>query len=221
MNPLPGTNAIEAAGLEKGYGGVPVLWELDLSLEWGEFLVLLGDNGAGKTTLLRLLAGQMRPDRGRVAIAGCDLRRQAEAARRQTGVVSHSGFLYEDLTCRENLALYGRLYGVSGLKARIEQTLAQVGLSRRGDRRVRSLSHGMQKRLAIARAILHQPSLLLLDEPESGLDRNSVAALASLLREWTAAGRSVVMTTHNASLGREWASRVAALSGGRLHFMAD
>jgi heme exporter protein A len=133
------------------------------------------------------------------------------------GVVAHSGYLYDDLTCRENLAFYGRLYGVENLAEGVADALERVRLTRRADRRVRSLSHGMQKRLAIARAILHHPSLLLLDEPESGLDRQSVAALADLLQEWTTSGRSVVMTTHNVDLGLAWASRSAVMQNGRLN----
>ena len=211
-------NAVEVQGLEKGFGAAPVLWDLDLTVGWGEFLTIFGANGAGKTTLLRILSGQTRPDGGAVRIAGFDLRRQSEAARRRVGVVSHNGFLYDDLTCRENLSFYGRLYAVANLKERVAEVLERVGLSRRADRRVRSLSHGMQKRLSIARAILHQPSLLLLDEPESGLDRDSVSALAALLQEWTAAGRSVVMTTHNVDLGLAWGHRAATLSGGKLDF---
>ena len=215
--PSGAANAIEVAGLRKGYGDLPVLWDLDLSLGWGEFLALFGANGSGKTTLLRTLAGQARPDEGSVRIAGYDLRRRPAAARRQVGVVAHSGYLYDDLTCRENLAFYGRLYAVEDLPQRVAEALERVGLSRRADRRVRSLSHGMQKRLAIARAILHRPSLLLLDEPESGLDRQSVAALADLLREWTASGRSVVMTTHNVDLGLAWATTAAVMSNGKLN----
>lgn len=215
-NPTGVANAIEVNGLRKGYGDLPVLWDLDLSLGWGEFLALFGANGSGKTTLLRTLAGQARPDEGSVRIAGYDLRRRPSAARRQVGVVAHSGYLYDDLTCRENLAFYGRLYAVQNTGERISEVLNRVGLSRRADRRVRSLSHGMQKRLAIARAILHRPSLLLLDEPESGLDRESVAALAALLGEWTASGRSVVMTTHNIDLGLAWATRAAVMSNGKL-----
>ena len=210
--------AIEVAGLQKGYGDLPVLWDLDFSLDWGEFLVLFGANGSGKTTLLRVLAGQAKPDEGTVRIAGYDLRRRPTAARRQVGVVSHSGFLYDDLTCRENLTFYGRLYAVDNLKNRVADVLGRVGLTQRADRRVRNLSHGMQKRLAIARAILHRPSLLLMDEPESGLDRESVAALADLLREWTGSGRAVVMTTHNVDLGLAWGNKVAVLSHGRLDF---
>lgn len=208
--------ALAAAGLEKGFGGGPVLGNLDLTVAWGEFLVIFGANGSGKTTLLRILSGQTRPDGGSVQIAGFDLRRQGAAARRRVGVVSHRGLLYDDLTGRENLTFYGRLYALSDLPNRVSEVLARVGMSQRADRRVRSLSHGMQKRLSIARALLHRPPLLLLDEPESGLDRDSVAALADILREWTAAGRSVVMTTHNAALGLAWGSRAAALTNGKL-----
>ncbi len=219
-SPAGAGKAIEVSGLRKGYGDLPVLWDLDLSLSWGEFLVLFGANGSGKTTLLRILAGQARPDEGSVRIAGHDLRRRPAATRRQVGVVAHSGYLYDELTCRENLAFYGRLYAVEDLEDRVADVLQRVGLSRRADRRVRSLSHGMQKRLAIARAILHRPSLLLLDEPESGLDRASVAALADLLQEWTASGRSVVMTTHNVDLGRAWATRAGVMSNGRVDLEA-
>ena len=162
------SQAIEVSALQKGYGDLPVLWDLDFSLGWGEFLVLFGANGSGKTTLLRVLGGQARPDEGTVRIAGYDLRRRPAAARRQVGVVAHSGFLYDDLSCRENLTFYGRLYGVENLKERVAEVLERVGLTHRADRRVRNLSHGMQKRVAIARAILHQPSLLLLDEPSRG-----------------------------------------------------
>ena len=208
--------ALAAAGLEKGFGGGPVLWNLDLTVAWGEFLVIFGANGSGKTTLLRILSGQTRPDGGSVEIAGFDLRRQGAAARRRVGVVFHRGLLYDDLTGRENLTFYGRLYALPDLPNRVSEVLARVGMSQRADRRVRSLSHGMQKRLSIARALLHRPPLLLLDEPESGLDRDSVAALADILREWTAAGRAVVMTTHNADLGLAWGSRAAALTNGKL-----
>ena len=113
---------------------------------------------------------------------------------------------------------YGRLFGVSDPQKRAQAVLSRVGLKLRADHRVRTLSHGMQKRLSIARAILHQPTLLLLDEPEAGLDRGSVTMLNDLLEEWTEAGRTVVMTTHNIELGLTWADRVAVLSDGKLHF---
>ena len=208
--------ALAAAGLHKEFGAGPVLADLDLSIGWGELLVIFGANGSGKTTLLRILSGQTRPDAGSVRLAGFDLRHQGAAARRQVGVVAHRSLLYDDLTGRENLTFYGRLYALPDLPGRVAEVLERVGMTRRADRRVRSLSHGMQKRLAIARALLHHPPLLLLDEPESGLDAAAVAALASILREWTDDGRAVAMTTHNAALGLDWGSRAATLAGGRL-----
>lgn len=210
--------AIRVVGLNKSYGDWPVLQDLNLSVGWGEFVVLLGANGTGKTTLLRILSTQARPESGTVNVAGYDCVRRADSVRRRIGVVGHSGFLYEDLTCRENLLFYGRLFRIDHIPARVGAVLSRVGLTRRADHRVKTLSHGLQKRLAIARAILHQPQVLLLDEPEGGLDQESVAMLGSLLREWTQTGRTVVMTTHNVELGLSWAHRVAVLSRGGLRF---
>jgi heme exporter protein A len=212
------SDSIRVEGLHKSFGDWPVLWDLDLTVRWGEFLVLFGANGSGKTTLLRILSTQARPEAGTVLVAGYHHRRQAQAIRRNIGVVGHHSFLYEDLTCRENLMFYGRLFGVKDIQQRIEPVLSTVGLSRCAEQRVRTLSHGMQKRLAIARAILHQPAILLLDEPEGGLDREAVGMLNHLLEEWTGMGRTVIMTTHNLELGLSWADRVAVLSGGKLHF---
>ena len=214
----PVDDAIRVSGLQKSFDDWPVLWDLDMTVVWGEFLVLVGANGSGKTTLLRLLSIQARPDAGAIFVAGYDQRRQPEAIRRRLGVVGHRHLLYEGLTCRENLVFYGRLFGVRDPQERALAVLSRVGLESRAEHRVRSLSNGMQKRLSIARAILHQPRLLLLDEPEAGLDRESVAMLNGLLEEWTEAGCTVVMTTHNLELGLAWANRVALLSGGKLHF---
>ena len=211
-------NAIEVEGLEKGFGEWPVLWGLDLTVGWGEFLALLGANGVGKSTLLRILSTQARTDAGAVLVSGYDLRRRPQAVRRRVGVIGHQTFLYDDLTCRENLVYYGRLFGLKEPGRWAGEALSRLGLSQRADQRVRTLSHGMQKRVAIARAILHQPPVLLLDEPETGLDRGSVAVLKALLDEWTASGRTVVMTTHNVELGFSWSDRVGVLSRGRAHF---
>ena len=210
--------AIRVEGLQKSFGDEPVLWDLDLEVQWGEFLVLLGANGTGKTTLLRLLSTQSRPEAGQILIAGYDQRRQPRAIRRHIGVVGHLSYLYEDLTCRENLEFYGRLYQVKELSRQLERVLDRVGLTQRAHQRVRTLSHGMRQRLALARAILHQPSILLLDEPEGGLDRQSVDMLRQLTAEWTAAGGAIVMTTHNEELGRSWAHRVGVLAQGKVHF---
>jgi heme ABC exporter ATP-binding subunit CcmA len=209
---------VQARSLEKSFGEWPVLWDLDLSVPWGETLVLFGANGAGKTTLLRILATHMRADYGSVAVAGYNLRTRPEKARRRIGVVGHRSLLYDDLTCRENLVYYGRLFGLKDHGKRVDDVLEKVRLSSRADHRVRTLSNGMQKRAAIARAILHEPDVLLLDEPEAGLDRESVSILGALLAEWTDTGRSVVMTTHDLDLGLDWAHRAGVLRGGKVNF---
>ena len=212
--------AIVVEGLEKSYREWPVLWNLDLTVPWGETLALFGANGAGKTTLLRILSTSARADAGSVRIAGRDLRRQTGEARRRIGVVGHRSFLYEDLTTWENLNYYARLYGLSDREARVADALERVGLAGRAGHRVRTLSNGMQKRAAIARAILHQPDVLLLDEPEAGLDRDSRRMLGDLLAEWTAGGRSAALTTHDIDLGLAWGHRAAVLTGGKLAFPA-
>ena len=217
---FPDGDAIRVEGLEKSFGEWPVLWDLDLTLPWGELLALFGANGVGKTTLLRILSTQAKPDAGTIQVAGHSQKRSPEAVRRRVGVVGHQTFLYDDLTCRENLVYYGRLYGLEDCGVRADEALSRLGLAHRADRRVRTLSNGMQKRLAIARAVLHQPLVLLLDEPATGLDRESVGMLRSLLEEWTETGRSVVMTTHDLELGLSWAHKAGILSGGRIHFPA-
>ena len=208
--------AIAAAGIRKDYGDRAALRGVDLSIGWGEIAVLFGANGAGKTTLLRILAGLTRADDGTVHLAGRPMHRRGGRARRLVGFAGHQTLLYNDLTCRENLEFYAKLYGISGAKDRIEQVLAQMNLSDRANRRVRTLSHGMQKRLSMARAILHQPVVLLLDEPESGLDAESVATLGDLLRDWAGSGRTALLTTHSADVGLAWADRTLTLSNGRI-----
>lgn len=232
-----GSTAIAAVGLRKDYGDRRVLRSVDLFVPWGETSVLFGPNGAGKTTLLRILAGLARPDAGDVQIAGLRMRRSGGRARTLVGFVGHQTLLYSDLTCRENLRFYAKLYAVdrlpgrvnrlsdrvdrrSGsvdfLSGRVDQVLEQLNLVDRADRRVRTLSHGMQKRLSVARAILHEPAVLLLDEPESGLDTDSVAALGDLLKDWSASGKSALLTTHSSEIGEAWADRVLTLERGRL-----
>ena len=214
----PSTEAVQARSLEKSFGEWPVLWDLDLSVPWGQTLVLFGANGVGKTTLLRILATHVRADHGSVTVAGYNLSTRPEEVRRRIGVVGHRSLLYDDLTCRENLIYYGRLFGLKNHKSRVDEVLKMVRLSDRSDHRVRTLSNGMQKRAAIARAILHQPDVLLLDEPEAGLDQESVSILGTLLADWTGSGRSVIMTTHDLDLGLSWAQRAGVLKGGKINF---
>lgn len=214
--PSPPPPAIQVAGLGKDYGDRRVLYGLDLRLEWGEIAALFGANGAGKTTLLRILAGLARPDAGRIVIAGRPLSRRNDAARRLVGFAGHETMLYSDLTGAENLAFYARLYGIRQPTGRIREVLERVGLADRANRRVRTYSHGMRQRMSLARAILHSPSVLLLDEPESGLDAAGVAMLGELLRDWAAGGKSALLTTHNAGVGQAWAQRILTLSGGKI-----
>ena len=215
-----GVAAISAAGVRKDYGDRAVLRGIDFSVGWGEIAVLFGANGAGKTTLLRILAGLARPDAGSVHIADRPMGRTGGSARRIAGFAGHQTMLYNDLTCRENLDFYCKLYGVADPKHRIARVLEQLNLSDRAHRRIRTLSHGMQKRLSIARAILHQPAVLLLDEPESGLDTASASALGEFLRQWAAGGKSALLTTHNAEIGLAWAGRALALAGGQVAYDA-
>ena len=214
-------SAIAVRGLEKSYGDVPVLWGLDLTVLWEEMVALLGANGVGKSTLLRILSTQTRPDAGNADVAGLDVRRQASAVRRNIGVLAHSSFLYDDLTCLENLTYYARLFNLSNPQQRALDTLAMLGLSDRAHQRARSLSHGLQKRVAIARAILHRPRILLLDEPESGLDTGAIAGLRETLKDWTVSGGAVLMTTHNAAIATSWADRVGVLANGKVQFPDD
>ena len=205
---------IEVRGLVKAFGLRPVLRGLDFKVAEGEFVSVVGPNGAGKTTLLRILASLARPTMGEVRVAGLRLPGQAGAIRRMLGVVSHQPLLYGDLTAEENLRFYGRMYGLSKLEARIEEVLGIVGLGERGRDLVRKYSRGMQQRLAIARGILHEPELLLFDEPHTGLDPEAAEILDRLLRKVSGEGRTVVMTSHDLGQAAGLASRVDILAGG-------
>jgi len=205
---------ISVKKLVKRFGPITVLRELDLEVEQGEFVALLGPNGAGKTTLLRILATLSKPNSGQVSVASFRLPDQAVYVREQLGVVSHLPLLYGDLTADENLAFYGRLYGIGS--ARQEQVLGLVGLSARKDDLVRTFSRGMQQRLAIGRAILHSPRILLLDEPHTGLDQEAGEILDRVLREVALEGRTVMMTSHDLIRAADLATRLVVLSKGKI-----
>jgi heme exporter protein A len=185
-------------------------------VEPGEFVALLGPNGAGKTTFLRILASLSRPSLGNVRIAGYNLPAQASAVRRRLGVVSHLPLLYGDLTAGENLQFYGRMYGVANLERRVREVLDLVGLAARRRDLVRTFSRGMQQRLAIGRAVLHDPEVMLFDEPHTGLDQDASAMLDGVLREVAARGRTVVMTSHDLARAADLASRYDVLSRGTI-----
>jgi len=205
---------IEVRKLVKTFGRKPVLRGLDFSVPEGDFVAVVGPNGAGKTTLLRILASLARPTLGEVHLAGRRLPAEAGAVRRILGVVSHQPLLYGDLTAEENLRFYGRLYGVSELEARVEQALETVGLRPRRRDLVRTFSRGMQQRLSIGRAILHEPLVMLLDEPHTGLDPQAAVMLDRILGQVTGEGRTVVMTSHDLQRAASLANRVDVLAGG-------
>jgi len=205
---------IKVRKLIKRFGLKTVLRGLDFDVEQGEFVALLGPNGAGKTTFLRILASLSRPSMGGVNIAGYRLPDQASAVRRRLGVVSHLPLLYGDLTAEENLRFYGRMYGVVDLQERVKEVLDLVGLTHRRRDLVRTFSRGMQQRLAIGRAVLHDPDVMLFDEPHTGLDQDASSMLDTVLREVAARGRTVVMTSHDLARTGDLASRFDVISRG-------
>jgi heme exporter protein A len=200
--------------LVKRFGMKTVLRGLDFEAQKGEFIALLGPNGAGKTTFLRILTSLARPTLGEVKVAGYRLPAQASSLRRSLGVVSHQPLLYGDLTAQENLHFFGRLYGVQDLDQRIEQVLELVGLNLRRRDLVRTFSRGMQQRLAIGRAILPDPQVLLFDEPHTGLDQDACLMLDHLLQTVAGQGRTVVMTSHDLARIEGLASRFDVLTHG-------
>ena len=205
---------IEAKKVVKHFGLKPVLRGVDFRVEEGEFVALVGPNGAGKTTFLRILASLSKPNMGAISIAGYQLPGQAAAVRKVLGVVSHQPLLYGDLTAEENLNFYARMYNLAEVRDRVEEVLTMVGLKARRRDLLRQFSRGMQQRLAIARAILHDPAVLLFDEPHTGLDQEAAAMLDGVLKEVAAEGRTVVMTSHDLIRTAELATRVDILSKG-------
>jgi heme exporter protein A len=204
---------INASQLSKSFGRTAALRGINLAVARGEAVALLGPNGAGKTTLLRILATLDKPSAGALEIAGLDALRQRQRIRALVGLVAHHTFLHPQLTVSEELRFYGRLYGLQALDERIAELLDWADLAARRGVRVGALSRGQQQRLAIARALLHDPPLLLLDEPDTGLDQEGLHMLDRLLREGS---RTIVFSSHN----REWASGVAGravmLEAGRI-----
>ena len=217
---------IRVRGLVKSFGDHVVLRGVDLDVEKGECLALVGPNGAGKTTLLRILATLSKPTAGNVRVAGTDLEEGAIPVRRQIGFLSHEPLLYGDLSAEENLRFYGRMYDVADLTERISTMLQQVGLERFRSDLVRTFSRGMKQRLAIARALLHDPPVLLLDEPYTGLDQRAAVMLDALLHNAALrpaglhstglSSRAVLLTTHNLERGLGMCRRVALLVKGEI-----
>jgi heme exporter protein A len=202
--------------LSKLYEQRPVLRTVSFTLPAGQTLVMFGPNGAGKTTLLRVLATLAKPSSGSAAIAGYDIATEADAVRSIIGYVGHQPHLYEELTARENLLFFAHMFGLRDGAARADLLLARVGLKAKAGERVGSLSRGQVQRLALARGILHDPAVLLLDEPDTGLDAEALVLLGELVRERCAASGSVLLTTHHIERGLELADVALVLVRGRL-----
>ncbi|HZD06051.1 MAG TPA: heme ABC exporter ATP-binding protein CcmA [Longimicrobiales bacterium] len=209
---------LEARGLVRTFGAVTAVDDVSFGLAPGEFLTVFGPNGAGKSTLLRMLGGGLKPTSGQVLIGGHVLDPRTDGWRHRLGVLSHQSFLYGHLTCAENLRFFGRLYGLRDLTRRIPERLGRVDLLRRADDPVRSLSRGMRQRLALARTLLHDPEVVLLDEPYTGLDAHAADVLREVLSALRDGRRTVVLVTHNLTQGLELADRVVVQVNGRIAF---
>ena len=207
---------INIVGLKKSYGLKPILRGIDLSILAGERVAILGANGTGKTTFLRILAGLSRPNAGSVHIAEHDLLRDTQMVQGLIGFVAHQPYLYEELTALENLLFFGRMYSVVHAQERAIELMQSVGLEKRVRERISTLSRGQVQRLAWARALLHKPRLLLLDEPDTGLDQEGYTLIDALLQDHTARGGTTLFTTHSLERALSLSTTVIVLNKGRI-----
>lgn len=222
MDELSGQNyAVEARGLVKKFGLKTALRKVDLFLKPGDCLALFGPNGAGKTTLIQILCSLMLPTSGKVVISGFDTRYHRVILHRLIGVISHDTFLYDNLTAVENLIFYGRMYNVPNLNVRIDDLLGRVGLSAYKNDPAQTYSRGMKQRLSVARAIIHDPAVLFLDEPYTGLDQQGADDLQRLLNQFRDQQKTIVLTSHNLARGLELCSHAAVLKAGELIYHED
>jgi heme exporter protein A len=211
--------ALEVDGVWKYYGDFPALRNIQLSIEPGSTVALLGRNGAGKTTLLRIIAGLSKASEGSVRIRNADVRQQA--TRRRIGVLGHGISLYDELSATENLVLFAKLYGLDEPEKTAAEWLERTGLGRVRDGLVREFSRGMRQRLAVARAFMHEPEVLLLDEPFTALDDRAITVLQSLLADAHANGRTIILSTHQLREALEVATHVALIQRGQLAFSGE
>jgi heme ABC exporter ATP-binding subunit CcmA len=212
------TLALESEDIRKTFGHFTALAGVTLSVARGEFLALFGRNGAGKTTFLKIAATLVRHTHGTLRVQGINISDEPEQARRHIGFLSHNTYLYRDLNPVENLRFFARLYRLPDPEERIQSLLDRVGLRRRASDPVRAFSRGLHQRLGIARVMLHDPSLILLDEPYTGLDANAVETLNQMLDEAAAAGKTIVLTTHDLEQGLRAATRAVIIDKGRIAF---
>jgi heme exporter protein A len=218
MNSVP---YIEARGLVKKFGHKTALRNVDIVLTEGDSLALFGPNGAGKSTLIQVLCSLLQPTSGSVRIAGYEARRDREALHQIIGLIGHQTFLYPDLTASENLKFYGAMYGVPRLNDRILEVLDLVGLSDFRKDVVQNFSRGMQQRLSIGRAIIHDPIIIFLDEPFTGLDQQGSEDFKKLILQFRDQGKTMIMASHHLHLGLELCDRAAILKSGRIVYLQD
>jgi heme exporter protein A len=219
--PDSSNSAIEVRHLRKEFGVLKAVDGISFELKRGEFLSVFGPNGAGKTTLIKILTGLTRPSSGTARVAGYEVEEGRSEMRREIGVISHSTALYADLTPMENLIFFGKMYGLEHPDESALASLEDVGLAPRRHDRVRTFSRGMVQRLSIARAILHEPSILFLDEPFTGLDIHASNVLKEQLQNLHNKKRTILMTTHDVSCGLEMCDKVALQVMGRFAFFTD
>jgi len=219
MNSKP-VAVVEADSIARAFGARRAVDGVSLSVSSGETLAIFGPNGAGKTTLLRLLGGLIKPSGGSARIGGEKLP-GGPGVRRQIGVISHRTLLYDALTARENVEFFARLYGVASPRDAAMRSLERMGIASRADAPVRSLSRGMKQRVSIARATVHNPNVVLADEPFTGLDASGARALSGLLEELRASGAALLIVTHNIDEGLSLATHAAIMHHGRIARRGD
>jgi heme exporter protein A len=198
------------------FGHLTALQNIDLTIPEGQAFTLFGPNGAGKSTMLRLIATLGKPSSGDILVHDINVSNNPETVRKNIGLISHQTLLYDDLTAPENLAFYGKMYGLQNLNQRIDEVLRAVGLEHRQNDRVRNFSRGMKQRLAIARSILHKPSILLLDEPFTGLDTSAQSMLSNMIVDLKTEGRTIFLVTHDLGQGLSLADHFGILNRGKL-----
>lgn len=210
-----------AENVTKSFGNIQALSGVDLRVKSGEFLTIFGPNGAGKTTLIKLLSTLTKPTSGKLIIANHDIKKDPDKVRGLIGVISHDPYLYGSLSALENIKFFASLYGIPHAKEKVIDVIKQVGLESRMHDLVRTFSRGMQQRLAVARAIIHEPKILLLDEPYTGLDQHGGRIFRDLLKWLKSHNRTIIMTTHDLPEGLEFSNRVAILDRGKIVYEGD